>query len=114
MVEVSCKEKIMGSMHLLTNSESKIAKYVLDNFNETLNYNVSELADKAGVSDASVVRFCKSLGYKGFQDFKISAAQDILPRDRYFNPSLEQNDDVMTICKKYLIWGWRPSTEPSL
>ena len=97
MVEVSCKEKIMGSMHLLTNSESKIAKYVLDNFNETLNYNVSELADKAGVSDASVVRFCKSLGYKGFQDFKISAAQDILPRDRYFNPSLEQNDDVMTI-----------------
>ena len=100
MVEVSCKEKIMGSMHLLTNSESKIAKYVLDNFNETLNYNVSELADKAGVSDASVVRFCKSLGYKGFQDFKISAAQDILPRDRYFNPSLEQNDDVMTICKK--------------
>ena len=65
MVEVSCKEKIMGSMHLLTNSESKIAKYVLDNFNETLNYNVSELADKAGVSDASVVRFCKSLGYKG-------------------------------------------------
>ena len=82
-------------MHLLTNSESKIAKYVLDNFNETLNYNVSELADKAGV-----VRFCKSLGYKGFQDFKISAAQDILPRDRYFNPSLEQNDDVMTICKK--------------
>ena len=49
-------------MHLLTNSESKIAKYVLDNFNETLNYNVSELADKAGVSDASVVRFCKSLG----------------------------------------------------
>ena len=62
-------------MHLLTNSESKIAKYVLDNFNETLNYNVSELADKAGVSDASVVRFCKSLGYKGFQDFKISAGR---------------------------------------
>ena len=61
MVEVSCKEKIMGSMHLLTNSESKIAKYVLDNFNETLNYNVSELADKAGVSDASVVRFVKAL-----------------------------------------------------
>ena len=57
-------------MHLLTNSESKIAKYVLDNFNETLNYNVSELADKAGVSDASVVRFCKSLGYKGSRILK--------------------------------------------
>lgn len=60
----------MGSMHLLTNSESKIAKYVLDNFNETLNYNVSELADKAGVSDASVVRFCKSLVTRGSRILK--------------------------------------------
>lgn len=100
MVEVSCKEKILGSMHLLTNSESKIANYVLENFDDTLDCNVSELADKARVSDASVVRFCKSLGYKGFQDFKISAAKDILPRDRYFNPSLEQNDDAETICRK--------------
>lgn len=100
MVEVSCKEKILGSMELLTNSETKVANYVLNNYAETLNYNVSELADKAGVSDASVVRFCKSLGYRGFQDFKISAAKDILPRDRYFNPSLEQNDDAETICRK--------------
>lgn len=100
MVEVSCKEKILGSMHLLTNSESKIANFVLENFNETLDCNVSELADNAGVSDASVVRFCKSLGYKGFQDFKISAAKDVLPHDRYYNPSLEQNDDAKTICRK--------------
>lgn len=100
MVEVSCKEKIKGSMDLLTNSETKVANYVLNNYADTLNYNVSELADKAGVSDASVVRFCKSLGYRGFQDFKISAAKDILPRDRYFNPSLEQNDDAETICRK--------------
>ena len=56
-------------MHLLTNSESKIAKYVLDNFNETLNYNVSELADKAGVSDASVVRFCKESWLQGVSGF---------------------------------------------
>lgn len=87
-------------MELLTHSEAKVANYVLNNYAETLNYNVSELADKAGVSDASVVRFCKSLGYRGFQDFKISAAKDILPRDRYFNPSLEQNDDAETICRK--------------
>lgn len=100
MVEVSCKEKIMGSINILTNSETKVANYVLNNYAQTLDYNVSELADKAGVSDASVVRFCKSLGYRGFQDFKISAAKDILPRDRYFNPSLEQNDDAETICRK--------------
>ena len=29
MVEVSCKEKIKGSMDLLTNSEAKVANFVL-------------------------------------------------------------------------------------
>lgn len=100
MVRGSCKEKIRGRMHLLTNTEMKVANYVLDNYEEVLNANITELSENAGVSDASVVRFCKSLGYKGYQDFKISAARDVLPRDRHFNPSLEQGDDPETICKK--------------
>ena len=58
-----------------------------------LNYKITELAEEAGVSDASVVRFCKSVGYKGYQDFKVNAARDVLPRDKHFNPSLEQGDE---------------------
>ena len=84
----------------MTNTEGKIANYVLEHYDEVLNYNISELAEKAGVSDASVVRFCKNLGYKGYQDFKVNAARDVLPRDKHFNPSLEQGDDTETICKK--------------
>ena len=55
------------------------------------------------MSDASVVRFCKKLGYKGYQDFKVNAAKDVLPRDRHFNPGLEQDDDIETICKKIFL-----------
>ena len=69
MFSGSCKETIKGRMHLLTNTEGKIANYVLEHYDEVLNYNISELAENAGVSDASVVRFCKNLGYKGYQDF---------------------------------------------
>lgn len=100
MFSGSCKETIKGRMHLLTNTEGKIANYVLEHYDEVLNYNISELAENAGVSDASVVRFCKNLGYKGYQDFKVNAARDVLPRDKHFNPSLEQGDDPETICKK--------------
>lgn len=100
MFSGSCKETIKGRMHLLTNTEGKIANYVLEHYDEVLNYNISELAENAGVSDASVVRFCKNLGYKGYQDFKVNAARDVLPRDKHFNPSLEQGDDTETICKK--------------
>lgn len=100
MVEVSCKEKIRGRRHLLTQTEMKIADYVLNNYESILKNNISELAENAGVSDASVVRFCKSLGYKGYQDFKVNAARDVLPKDRHFNPALEESDDDETICEK--------------
>ncbi len=97
---ISCKQKIRGKMNLLTNTEAKIASYVLENYDSVLNSNITELAEKAGVSDASVVRFCKSLGYKGYQDFKINAARDVLPKEKHLNPSLEPSDDIPTICKK--------------
>jgi DNA-binding MurR/RpiR family transcriptional regulator len=100
MVEISCIEKIRGKEKLLTNTEKKIAEYVLNNYDKVLNCNITELAEGAGVSDASVVRFCKSIGYKGYQDFKINAAKDVLPKEKHFNPSIEQYDDVETICKK--------------
>ena len=103
MVGESCKEVIQGKKHRLTNTELKLADYILEHYDEALNYNVTELADSAGVSDASVVRFCKKLGYKGYQDFKVNAAKDVLPRDRHFNPGLEQDDDIETICKKIFL-----------
>lgn len=99
-MESGCKEKIIGRMNSLTNTEKKIASYVLDNYEEMLNCNISELAERAGVSDASVVRFCRSLGYKGYQDFKVNAAKDVLPKDRYYNPSLEKDDTPEMICEK--------------
>lgn len=100
MEGISCKQKILGKMNHLTNTEIKIAKYVLEHYDSILNSNITELAEKAEVSDASIVRFCKSLGYKGFQDFKINAARDLLPKEKHLNPSLEQSDDISTICRK--------------
>lgn len=100
MEGIGCKQKIRGKMNLLTNAEAKIANYVLENYDSVLNSNITELAESAGVSDASVVRFCRSIGYKGYQDFKINAARDGLPKESHLNPSLKQSDDATTICKK--------------
>lgn len=100
MIESSCKEKISGRLNVMTNTERKIADYVFENYEEVLNSNITELAEKAKVSDASIVRFCRSLGYKGYQDFKINAAKDVLPREKHFNPVLEKGDNPEVICRK--------------
>lgn len=100
MVEISCKDKIKEKMYALTNAEKKIANYVLDNYEDFLSDNITELAENADVSDATVVRFCRKIGYKGYQDFKVNAAKDMLPKEKHFNPALKEHDDSTAICNK--------------
>ena len=72
MNRTSCIVTIQSKLKLLTGSEKKVADYILGNYMEVLDYTVIELAEKADVSDATVVRFCRSVGYKGFQDLNHS------------------------------------------
>lgn len=59
MNRTSCIVNIQSKMKVLTGSEKKVAEYVLKNYMRVLDFTVTELAEKAGVSDATVVRFCR-------------------------------------------------------
>ena len=63
-----------------TNVENKIAAQVLENPKEILNISISDFAAKCDVSDASVFRFCKTIGYKGYQDFKMAIVRGLSER----------------------------------
>ena len=91
---------IQSKIKLLTGSEKKVADYILENYMKVLNYTVTELAEKADVSDATVVRFCRSVGYKGFQDLKINLAQDAIVPYKHLNNSLEEEDTPEQIVSK--------------
>lgn len=58
-------------------SERKVAEVVAAEADSILGWSLSELAGRAGVSDPTVLRFCRALGFDGFQDFKIRVAQDL-------------------------------------
>jgi DNA-binding MurR/RpiR family transcriptional regulator len=81
-------------------TERKIALYIKENMDRVLRCNLLELAELIGVSDASVVRFCKNLGYKGFQEFKISAALETVPSGQQYHPKLQRDDSPEQICQK--------------
>lgn len=86
----------------MTNTEKKVADYILKNDRETLNYTVTELAERAEVSDATVVRFCRSVGYKGYQDLKINLARDTIAPYKHLNTSLEEADTPAQITEKII------------
>lgn len=56
----------------LTKKEKLIADFVLDNFPEACFITSTEIAKKLQVSDSSVIRFTRTLGYSGFMDFQRS------------------------------------------
>lgn len=76
-MKTSCITKIQGSKKMMSGAELRVAQCILDSREQTLKLTVTELAEKAGVSDATVVRFCRTIGYKGYQDFKINLASDM-------------------------------------
>lgn len=84
----------------LRNSEKKVADYIKENYKNIMNLTITELAEKSGTSEAAVVRLCKSLGYKGFQEFKIKAAQDVIQPSQQIHEAIERNDDLSTIKQK--------------
>ena len=67
---VSPKIIINSYYNSLAKTEKIIASYVLKNFEQTKNMQVNQIAETLDVSESSVLRFIKKLGYEGFKEFK--------------------------------------------
>lgn len=79
----------------LSKTERKVADYVLAEPKKVLYYNLSELAEQSGVSQAAIVRFSRRVGMNGFRDFKLRLSHDVYRNgdERYF-PNLELESDM--------------------
>lgn len=64
------KEKITENYEKMSKTQKKIADYILNNITASSYYSIQQLAEQAHASEASILRFCTFLGYKGYPDFK--------------------------------------------
>ena len=60
----------------LTTTQKMIAKDVLDNSADACFMTSTEIAETLGVSESSVIRFSRSLGFNGFMDFQKALRKD--------------------------------------
>ncbi len=67
-------ERIKSTLSSLTPAEERVGKLLLSDPRTFGTLPVAELADRAKVSKPTVVRFCRSVGYKGLSDFKLKLA----------------------------------------
>ncbi len=60
-----------------TKAERKVADFIYSNKMEPLYMSISNLSESCGVADATITRFCRSLGFLGFNEFKLSLAKSL-------------------------------------
>ncbi|MBU6079926.1 MurR/RpiR family transcriptional regulator [Allobacillus halotolerans] len=65
-----------------TKSEQKLYTYIKKNLDLIVYQSLTELANACHVGEATVLRFCRKLGYKGYQGFKLALAREISMRDQ--------------------------------
>jgi DNA-binding MurR/RpiR family transcriptional regulator len=68
----------IGSLYnSLTPSSKRIADYVMSNATQVSKHSIAELSQIVNAGDATIIRFCRTLGFKGYQDFKMELAIEV-------------------------------------
>ena len=98
---------ISDALPNLKGAARKVAQFVLRLPQETINLSITELADRVGVSEASIFRFAQSLGFSGFHALKIRLAEDIVSPMSIVHEDLMPDDKPATAVQKAMTMGLR-------
>lgn len=94
-----CASRIREHYPLLSNQERNVADYILSEGCDPRSMTAASLAADANVSGATVVRFCRSIGFKGFTDFR-NYLMDQLNRPEFTWELLDEDDSVESVSHK--------------
>ena len=93
---------IQSCLHALRNSERKVAQCVLEDPSSVVGWSITELAERAGTSEPTVIRFCRRLGLRGYMDLRLSLARDLPSSSQAIFEDVAQSDPVGVIAAKIL------------
>ena len=92
--------KIKALEGTLSRAQGLVASVMLDQPHALLRMSLHDFAQLAGVSEPTVVRFCRTLGFSGYRDFKIVLAQDLVASETYGDVTVDAADGVAEVIHK--------------
>lgn len=96
----NCLGQIRSHYARLSEKEKKIADYILNNPENIIHSTINDVAEDLNVADATVFRFCKRIGFKGFQAMKITLAAEIIEPIQQIHEEISESDDERTVMEK--------------
>jgi RpiR family carbohydrate utilization transcriptional regulator len=92
--------RLQGAYSGLRAAEQRVADFILKHPDELIYLTVTELAERTNTSESTVVRLCQKIGYKGYQEFKIVLARDLVEPTTAIYAAIEPDDDLATVKTK--------------
>ena len=93
--------RLRGLYPSLKTALRKVADVILRQPEMAIYASVNEVAAVSAVSEATVMRFCRILGFKGFQDFKIALAREmVIPSPRFYEEVGGEGEDEVAIVRQ--------------
>jgi len=92
--------KMQAMMPSLSKSEKRVVNFISQNPSKIIHLSVAGFAEACGISEATVIRTCRSLGMEGYQDLKVSLAQDIVTPLQSINEEITPEDTIDRIIDK--------------
>lgn len=78
----------------LTKTELKVADFILENMDETIYMTVTELAEQVKVGETTVLRFCRKIGYKSYQSFKLALTVEVAKQSSELYDVYDEQDEM--------------------
>ncbi|SDK02196.1 MurR/RpiR family transcriptional regulator [Sediminibacillus albus] len=97
---VSVTRRIRSSYKQLSEKEKQIADYIIENPGKIIHSTINQVSDDLTVADATVFRFCKRLGFKGYQALKIALASEIVNPIQDIHETISYEDSEVEIVHK--------------
>ena len=98
---MTCTVFIRACLDQLTETDRRLASYLLDHSREAIHMSAKELSRQCGSSPAAVVRLSQKLGFKGFTALKLELAKTAGQEEPdVFQSAIRDNDDMETIVRK--------------
>jgi RpiR family carbohydrate utilization transcriptional regulator len=87
-------EQLQRNMDTYSKAESRLGEILLEKPHEVVNMSIGKIAAEAKVSDPTVVRFCRSLGFEGFREFKLQLVRELAVGQHYVHREVVPGDSA--------------------
>lgn len=84
----------------LSKKELETAEYMASHQEQLIYFSITELAERAGSSEATVTRVCGKLGYRGFQALKVGVARELTTPQEKIHENLQVDSPAEAIIEK--------------